>query len=107
VDSGEILQRLEEIEARVARATPGPWESDGVRVYSDYSKCKYNLVADCDLELAIKGTEPQLPWDPHFIAHAREDVPWLCQVTRELLARLKRLEEVAETALVVTEQAQL
>jgi len=99
VDSGEILQRLEEIEARAARATPGPWESDGVRVYSDYSRCRYNLVADCDLELAIKGTEPQLPQDPDFIAHAREDVPWLCRVMRELIAQNAAMREALEAAL--------
>jgi len=100
MDSEEILQRIKEIEIRAAKATPGPWESDGVRVYSDHSKCKYGLVADCDLELAIKGAEPQLPYDPDFIAHTREDTPWMCELARKLLA-------VAEAARVVTEQAQL
>jgi len=92
----EIQRRLEEIEARAAKATPGPWESDGVRVYSYHSKCKYGLVADCDLELAIKGAEPQLPYDPDFIAHTREDVPWLRQIVRELLAQYAAMQEPLE-----------
>jgi len=96
MNSKEILCRIEEIEARATRATPGPWESDGVRVYSDHSNRKYNLVADCDLEPAVRGADPQIPQDPSFIANAREDIPWLCQTMRELTAQCAAMREALE-----------
>lgn len=94
----EILQRLEEIEARVAEATPGPWESDGVRVYSRLKNWGFGLVCDCDLSPAPEGEQMPLPHDPDFIAHAREDVPWLCQAIRNLLTRQDKLLESCELA---------
>ena len=87
----EILRRLEEIEARAEKATPGPWhrEYDDLTEeelieptgYSGYGKGAANVYADGD-----------------FIAACREDTPWLCQVVRQLVARLEKVEAVAEAA---------
>ena len=89
-ERGEIMndQQLNEIEARVAMTTPGPWttfpeEHDledkcnpvGVQVFFD-GVCAINV-----------------PWSPNgvFIAHAREDVPALVAEVRRLRAALHHL----------------
>jgi len=77
----EILERLEKIEARAEKATPGPWEWDeGVLIAAD--------------EREIMEWEPEcMQWkDMEFIAHSREDVPWLCKTVWQLVARLEGVE---------------
>lgn len=80
------MTRLDEIEARVNAATEGPWEvkTDGALswvsphgAYSDYYA------------------------DNVFIAHAREDVPWLASELRAARAR----EEQLRSALLLCEDA--
>lgn len=70
--TNETTDRVELIAARAAIATPGPWDYGG-RVNKDgdwlYRKDdKYNPIAD--FEFTDVG-------DADFIAHAREDIPWL------------------------------
>jgi hypothetical protein len=82
-DSMDDKKRLEEIEARAKAATPGPW------VREDDWMCEVNaelrelgvdhvtyenvvkLVAGLE-RICFNGSD-----DADFIAHAREDVPWL------------------------------
>lgn len=74
----EILKRLKEIEERAVKATPGPWKA-------------YTEVASH----MLKGPPPVDPTDgcglfarredAEFIAHARADIPWLCDLVRKLL----------------------
>ena len=70
-----MADRLDEIQARVEAATPGPWEWDS------------------DLCVMLAGYEGQDPvvgvrlsprsFDADFIAHSREDVPFLlAEVTK-------------------------
>jgi len=78
----EIQRRLEEIEERAARATPGPWtwKSYGVgwsRVYARVLKKQAGSFQICDFATCD---------DARFIAGCREDNPWLCRVVRKLLA---------------------
>ena len=63
--------RLTEIEGRTNAATPGPWEAD----------------EDGDVWSPSEGiTDPHpSPTDALFIAHAREDVPWLVVKLRAAL----------------------
>ncbi len=80
-------QELEQIEARAAKATPGPWEVDN------------------DLSVYTKDGGHGTPWtlfdtvgnegednpNADFIAHAREDIPALIAEVRRLTAELTRL----------------
>jgi len=85
----DILRRLDEIESRVSGATPGPWvyihaadALDSPKIWSNTrGRVFYGDVDDTDGE---------------FIAHARDDVPWLVKTCRELLDQLYKLEEVVE-----------
>jgi len=97
--SQEILKRIEEIEARAAKATPGPWAygeaeteqwveaDDGLVVYREYYTKPDPAV--------YKQTKR----DFEFIAHVRESSPWLCKTSQELLDRLSKLESAARLAL--------
>ena len=88
--TNETTDRVELIAARAAIATPGPWDYGG-RVNKDgdwlYRKDdKYNPIAD--FEFTDVG-------DADFIAHAREDIPWLidalAKAERELAANKTQL----------------
>jgi len=83
----EILKRLEKIEARAARATPGPW------VYGESEREQWVKAGDklvVYLEYYGKPNPEvyqQTKHDFEFVARTREDVPWLCRVVRELIAQ--------------------
>jgi len=82
MNNQEILKRIEQIEARTEKATPGPWEWDeGVLIAAD--------------EREIMEWEPEyMQWkDMEFIAHSRTDVPWLCELARKLLAVAEAAQE--------------
>jgi len=96
----EILKRLEEIEARAARATPGRWESQERQLVLFVGN-DTKIVCQCHPWPITDEVWEQAKTDMIFIAHSREDVPWLCQVARELLAQnaamraaLERIEEL-------------
>jgi len=82
----EIQRRLEEIEARAAKATPGPWR---------WIPHKGDPYWRHELQGASRhvGVWPE---DADFIAACREDNPWLCQVVRELLAQYAAMREPLE-----------
>ena len=136
----EILERIEEIEARAAKATPGPWRAH-IRdrsVWAHYDrtigwpkfrfrgklvhilrKGKYERIrcphAKVDI-IVCPESGPNIDGKTEdflevcssflddfdyranldFVAHAREDVPWLVGVCKKLLARVRKLEAVAE-----------
>ena len=94
----EILKRLEEIEARAAKATPGPWK--WVLDDDPINFCAEELV-DPEGKPVI-GVDEYLidisPDDAEFITHAREDVPWLCQVVRKLLENENKHEQYVKSA---------
>lgn len=93
-------ERLKEIEARAAAATPGPWEvnnAHGMCVIGDGGE---EFVAD--MEGAMWQGKHE---DASFIAAARTDIPDLVARVRELEAevaglrtRIERLEDVADKA---------
>jgi len=94
VDSGEILQRIEEIETRVAGAIPGPW-----RVVLNQEEDLYEIRTDGPGATVHIATLIRANWHTaDFIACTREDVPWLCETVRQLVARLEKLEAVAKAA---------
>lgn len=70
---------LEEIEARLAAATPGPWAwASAPAEGSSETPAEY-------LANALTGAGPHASFDAEFIAHAPEDI-------RALLAEVKRLQ---------------
>lgn len=92
------MNRLEEIEAREKAATPGRWESPytpGLR-WNDPMVCGYDSRAP-EREAPYYCTGPNTPTlaqaeaDSDFIAHARDDVPWLVAQVRERDAEIARL----------------
>ncbi|WP_374711519.1 hypothetical protein [Symbiobacterium terraclitae] len=66
-----VEQRLREIQERVSKASEGPWYVQSPRVAS---------VADGRWEE-----------NAEFIAHAREDVPWLLSLLREREEEIRQL----------------
>jgi hypothetical protein len=103
--------RLAEIRARAEAATPGPWTAEFVfaederdrpdleHYWDDHSEWAYNaepfriegpMVVENGEFSALSGP------DADFIAHAREDVPYL-------LERVEALEKVAQEAREVAE----
>ncbi len=99
-------ERLEEIRRREEAATPGPWESKCRSVGNEENDPAW---PETDfLQFHVHGTDgsedevagpKEVTWgrgdfygrDADFIAHTREDIPWL-------LAEVERLEGVANEA---------
>ncbi len=84
----ETGDRLAAIRARVGGATPGPWTVD-VNSYGDElwfggEDCYLRTVEGPDAALGGDGQAGQSGPDADFIAHAREDVPWLLVQVIEL-----------------------
>ena len=91
-----IKDRLTEIEERLSRATPGPWEAkrtdrgkcDGIAPSTHNHPPERGCYAyddpgwtNCPASGEIVTTDsgyygPNMD-DAEFIAHAREDIPWL------------------------------
>lgn len=83
---------LEAIKARLAAATPGPWDTDGSTVWAEVivpdprDQTGQTPMQDRELVAESGGA------DAHLIAHAPEDLA-------ALLAENERLRAVAEAAL--------
>jgi hypothetical protein len=79
-DAHQMAERLREIRERCEAAAPGPWIAGGDAVYTGVEcgdSCTLHghfVFADPDVRLA----------DVAFIAHAREDVPFLLACITEL-----------------------
>lgn len=81
-----MIDRLEEIKQRLENATPGPWiaqnggEGDDTSIWfvstKDSQPKTWQAVAECGFSLPFSNAD--------FIAHAREDIPFL-------LAEIERL----------------
>ena len=72
------MNRIEEIEAREKAATDGPWKqgrAGNMRIYGpDGMGQDSGLVAQ-----VFKGRE-----NTHFIAHSRQDIPWLLGMVKRM-----------------------
>lgn len=92
VGSGEMNGRIEEIRARCEAATAAPWEADynvpfttdfvGIMTMNGYIVEANNFDSD------EENTREE---DAEFIAHAREDIPYLLELLTERDAEIKRL----------------
>jgi hypothetical protein len=72
-----MSDKLDEIEARCAEATPGPWEQDGCDVLA-------NIGSDDDPDVVLVADCLHDDADARFIAHARDDIAWLVAEVRRL-----------------------
>lgn len=91
--SDDVYARIDEITERANAATAGPWAKYPYMSYGahhadirgDVQGPTFTLVAEI-LDMGPRGAEGIA--DAEFIAHAREDVPWLVEQLREALLRM-------------------
>jgi len=93
-DSEAILRRLGEIEARAEKATPGPWTWEEYSIGWGAVYARVLRKAAGKYQICDFATRD----DAEFIACARESVPWLCQIVRQLVVLLEKQEAAAEAA---------
>lgn len=92
---GEVNGTLDEIEARAKEATEGPWIRVNKQVQKADGSGTIGAICNC-VGAGYEGRRSdfknvQAMCDSLFIAHAREDVPTLCQMVRERDAEIVRL----------------
>jgi hypothetical protein len=86
----EERERVIWIEGRAAGATPGPWERGlstklaGVVRMCDSVFTKADVRGRGKKIAFCTGAQPQTFSDATFVAHAREDVPWLIELVKRL-----------------------
>ena len=86
-------KRLEEIEGREKEARPGPWYNDKGKIRTPGGPIVAN-VGPVSWQ-GLKGYQPEIVMNTSdFIAHAREDVPWLIAKVRELEKENDELRDV-------------
>ena len=84
---------IKAIRARCEAATPGPWgHCQGDRVNDVFSTIPREVFRD------VEDAEPTTApcgdiGDAEFIAHARTDVPWLCEMLLEAAAIIDTLDD--------------
>lgn len=81
------MNRIEEIRAREQAATPGKWYEDGWALWDDES----------DEYVALHDTSA----DAQFIAHAREDIPYLLSEVDRLTSEIEQYRQQEEEGLLV------
>lgn len=85
-------QLLLEIEARLAAATKGPWQSfvEGRDHLAGDSFIRTGGTDDHSPDIYLSGGTPQ---DQDFVAHARQDIPTLVAEVRRLRSLLAAVSE--------------
>ncbi|WP_329330844.1 hypothetical protein OIU81_03275 [Streptomyces sp. NBC_01454] len=86
-----MSDRLTEIAARAAAATPGPWT-----VHEEWPGSVFHGGEPNLLPIA-RTTGRMAEANERFIAHAREDVPWLLAEVERLRTVIAALAEGTET----------
>lgn len=84
--SDDLRARLAEIRAREEAATPGPWRVENNQ--QDLNRWVSSDDQTLDINFGYLGNSTQN--DARFVAHAREDVPWLLAELDRLTAELAR-----------------
>lgn len=94
----EVEQRLREIEERVSKATPGPWRAV-CEATAEETACGRDVYSLTGPEWVEEGDYSFFgEHDAQFIAHARDDVPWLLSLLREREEEIRRLRTLLERA---------
>lgn len=95
--SKDMKTELEEIRAREAKATQGPWMTADTEIVGGPEEGPFELVASC--RQTQKSFE-QEEADADFIAHARTDIPTLLSHISTLEERVVFLEKALDQAVV-------
>jgi len=77
-------EQLAEIEARAAKATPGPWHHDDLQTVQGGTIAQQHLAVNVVDPRDEYGISPQGHCDADFIAHARQDIPALIAEVRSM-----------------------
>lgn len=89
-----LTQKLEEIRLREQKATPGEWEFAG-DCCDDEQEDPFIYVQHPEVRNAVSVLF-EADWgtteDADFIAHARQDIPWLLERVEEAYVILKGIE---------------
>jgi hypothetical protein len=80
------MSRLDEIEARAEAASNGPWWFDGRDIFHKPSDSNLDAIV-IPLPLTWHETQAVARADAEFVAHARDDIPWLIARVRALEAQ--------------------
>lgn len=89
-------QRVREIEARCRNATPAPWRYDlacGAPGERNGIWCGRYLDEEPGVCGDFSQAWPLVEHDASFIAHAREDIPWLLAERARLVAELETVRQ--------------
>jgi hypothetical protein len=89
--SGSDKSRLDEISERVLAADAPPWTIAPVRQEGkppSWTKVYGPRMKQCEFD----AWGPKAEENARFLAHAREDVPWLLTLVAELKAEISNLE---------------
>lgn len=85
-------KKIKEIQERVEKATPGRWKVEKYYHDEPYEKYIKSAAIVCG-----KGTITRNDWsnpletDLEFIAHARQDIPYLLKIIDELNEKFNKL----------------
>lgn len=94
-----MSDRLTEIEARVNALPPGSWivAVDNVE-FAGVPQKLYRLIGSGRIDERMMDPASRVPPAMDFVAHAREDVPWLVELAKQARALANAIFE-AETQL--------
>jgi hypothetical protein len=93
----EPATRLAAMRQRAEAATPGPWRATGLPYDDIHDPCietaDGDYVAQTVYDMQSASLNHHVDEDTEFIAHAREDVPYLLAVVDALLAVAKHADQ--------------
>jgi hypothetical protein len=87
----ELAKRLKVIEVRAAQATELPW--DAVRWEDDHGNIAYDVESPNEPVTSKIACAVETRHDAEFIAHAREDVPFLLELIAQHAGERAQLQE--------------
>lgn len=85
MSDSSLEKRLAEIEARVDGAKGAPWVAEGAEIYLGVSFGNEGVAWMQTWTGQIYAEGGHTEDDAEFIAHAREDVPWLIDRVRTII----------------------
>jgi len=100
----DLTKRLEEIGKRAEKATPGPWEWSYHPSHHDDVIALEGTINGIGQDVLLCTSDEDEAWgeispeDDSFIAHARQDIPFLLDLVESIRARtLEEAAKIAET----------
>jgi len=93
--------RLSEIKTRLEKTTPGGWHHSDAHGSCVVTENRTVMICDLDPEGGYRTyTKWSGRWsDADFIAHARQDIPWLIEQLAEAMERVQRADDCCRQVL--------